>query len=51
MKGFIKDARFISHLEWYTIVEGVGYVPTEEAPQEAIESMKRLNELEEDDVA
>ena len=51
MKGIIKDAWFVSHLDWYDVVEGTGYVPTEKAPKEAIEAMKRLNEMSEDDIA
>ena len=34
---------FIFHHEWYTHVKGVGYVPTEKAPKEAVEAMKRYN--------
>ena len=51
MKGIIKDAWFIHHLDWYTIVDGVGYVPTEKAPREAVESMQRLNEMSDEDIA
>ena len=45
----VKDAWFLPHTEWYTAVEGVGYIPTEIAPPEAIESMKRLNEWDDED--
>ena len=34
---------FIMHTDWYTHVKGVGYVPTEKAPKEAVEAMKRYN--------
>ena len=50
MRGIIKDAWFVSHLEWYEIVDGVGYVPTDKAPPEAVESMERLNQLEPEDI-
>lgn len=51
MRGMLKDAWFIHNLDWYTVVEGIGYVPTEKAPPEAVEAMKRMNELKEEDVA
>ena len=50
MRGILKDAWFIHHLDWYIVVEGVGYVPTEKAPPEAVEAMKRMNELTEDEI-
>lgn len=34
---------FIAHSDWYTFVKGIGYVPTEKAPKEAVEAMKRYN--------
>ena len=34
---------FGGHPEWYRKVMGVGYVPTEKAPPEAVEAMKRFN--------
>lgn len=34
---------FASHFDWYTVVDGKGYVPTEKAPIEAIEAMERVN--------
>ena len=40
------DSNFIiidEHIDWYTFEEGVGYVPTEKAPKEAVEAMKRYN--------
>ena len=36
-------AFFVSHEEWYTFVKGVGYVPTEEAPEEAVKAMEEYN--------
>ena len=35
---------FIARPDWYEIVEGVGYVPTDKAPVEAVDAMKRVNE-------
>lgn len=35
---------FAPHFDWYTIVKGKGYVPTDKAPPEAIEAMKRVNQ-------
>lgn len=35
---------FITHFDWYKEVPGVGYEPTEKAPEEAVEAMKRVNE-------
>ena len=34
---------FISHTDWYKFVVGVGYVPTDKAPEEAIKAMKKYN--------
>ena len=40
-----KDLKLIlAHPEWYTTKKGVGYIPTEEAPKEAVEAMERVNE-------
>ena len=36
-------AVFASHYDWYTFVKGVGYVPTDKAPAEAVEAMKKFN--------
>lgn len=35
---------FAPHSEWYTVEKGKGYVPTDKAPPEAVEAMKRVNE-------
>ena len=34
---------FFTHTDWYTEEHGIGYVPTDKAPKEAIEAMKRVN--------
>ena len=34
---------FLPHPEWYTHKKGVGYIPTDRAPKEAVEAMKRYN--------
>lgn len=34
---------FGGHPEWYTFEKGVGYIPTDKAPKEAVESMKKYN--------
>lgn len=34
---------FCSHSEWYDIIEGVGYVPTKECPEDAKDAMERVN--------
>lgn len=34
---------FATHPEWSTYKNGVGYVPTEKAPREAVEAMRRYN--------
>lgn len=36
-------AAFIKHTEWYQFVYGIGYVPTDEAPEEARKAMERYN--------
>lgn len=35
--------RFIGHPDWYSFVRGVGYVPTELAPPDAIHAMEEYN--------
>lgn len=47
----LKDLWFIKHRDWFTLDEEQGYVPTEKAPPEAVEAMKRLNEMSEEDIA
>ena len=34
---------FAKHEEWYKFEVGKGYVPTEKAPEEAVEAMKKYN--------
>lgn len=34
---------FLGHYDWYTLKKGVGYVPTDKAPPEAVDAMKRFN--------
>lgn len=36
-------AYFITHTDWYTEVKGIGYVPTDKAPPEAVNAMKTYN--------
>lgn len=36
-------ASFIAHSDWYTFVKGIGYVPTDIAPPEAVEAMQKFN--------
>lgn len=36
-------ALILTHREWYIMKKGVGYIPTKEAPKEAVEAMKRVN--------
>lgn len=36
-------AYFRPHTEWYNFVVGVGYVPTDEAPPEAVTAMQEYN--------
>ena len=36
-------AVFIDHSDWYTVVKGVGYVPTDKAPPEAVVAMEKFN--------
>ena len=35
---------FYNHPEWYTVKKGEGYVPTEKAPPEIVEAIKRYKE-------
>lgn len=35
---------FCAHTEWYEVVKGVGYVPTESCPEHARKAMERVNE-------
>lgn len=41
---YVKEMWVLSHLDWYTHVKGVGYVPTEKAPPEAVDALRYLNE-------
>ena len=34
---------FVDHEEWYTFKIGVGYVPTDKAPQKAVDAMNKFN--------
>ena len=34
---------FIDHEDWYTFEKGVGYVPTDKAPEEAVEAINKYN--------
>ena len=36
-------AYFVDHFDWYTVKKGVGYVPTEKAPPEAVKAMREYN--------
>lgn len=36
-------AYFRPHFDWYTFEKGVGYVPTEKAPEDAVKAMKEYN--------
>lgn len=36
-------AYFVPHSDWYTFEKGVGYVPTEKAPEKAVKAMKEFN--------
>ncbi len=36
-------AYFTEHPEWYTVKPGVGFIPTEKAPERAKEAMKEYN--------
>ena len=35
---------FCFHEDWYTHKKGVGYVPTDKAPEEAVKAMAAFNE-------
>ncbi len=41
----------LTHDSWHTFKKGVGYVPTEAAPPEAIAAMERVNKQMLDDYA
>ena len=44
-----KDFDFFSrHHEWFTFEVGVGYIPTKEAPPEAVEAIERYNRNEDE---
>ena len=34
---------FIKNSEWYVFKKGVGYIPTDKAPKEAVDAMKKYN--------
>ena len=34
---------FDEHEDWYRFEKGIGYVPTDKAPKEAVEAMERYN--------
>lgn len=36
-------AYFAPHFDWYEFIEGKGYVPTKNAPAEAVKAMERVN--------
>lgn len=36
---------FTTKDEWYDFVEGIGYVPTEQTPPDAVEAIKRYDLL------
>ena len=36
-------AKFGGHPEWYELKKGIGYVPTEKAPEEAKKAMEKYN--------
>lgn len=36
-------AYFRPHTEWYNFVVGVGYIPTEKAPSDAVKAMQAYN--------
>lgn len=41
---YVPEMWVLTHLDWYTTQKGIGYVPTEKAPPEAIIALKALNE-------
>lgn len=43
-------AIFASHFDWYKFIPGTGFVPTEKAPDYAIEAMRRWNEKQKIDL-
>ena len=34
---------FARYPEWYTFKKDIGYIPTDKAPKEAVEAMKKFN--------
>ena len=36
-------ALFAKHLDWYKVVHGIGYVPTDKAPEKARNAMENYN--------
>lgn len=34
---------FAPHEDWYTYEKGVGYIPTEKAPEEAVKAIEKYN--------
>jgi hypothetical protein len=34
---------FAGHTDWYVFEKGVGYTPTDKAPEEAVKAMKAFN--------
>lgn len=34
---------FTAHEDWYTVDPDIGYVPTKNAPKEAVEAIERFN--------
>lgn len=43
---YVPEMWVLTHLDWYTTQKGVGYVPTEKAPPEAVVALKKLNEYD-----
>ena len=43
---YVPEMWVLTHLDWYTTQKGVGYVPTEKAPPEAVAALKKLNEYD-----
>ena len=40
----IKELWVLPHFDWYTHDAQKGYQPTEKAPKEAVEALRKLNE-------
>ena len=36
-------AVFLGHHDWYTFIDGKGYIPNNNAPRDAIEAMEKFN--------